>query len=141
VSDFLLRGATPADAPVILKFVRELARHVRNVDAVRTDSALRAQLSDPRPPFECLLIEQREGGDGPVGFALFFQTYSTWLGRVGMWLEDLYITPRARKRGAGTLTLRHLARLCVERGYGRLEWNSRKDRRHRDRRWRDTYGR
>ena len=74
---------------------------------------------------ECLLIQHREGGDEPVGFALFFPTYSTWLGRSGMWLEDLYITPSARKRGAGTLMLRHLARLCVERAYGRFEWNSR----------------
>ncbi len=86
---------------------------------------LRAQLESERPPFEALLVEL----DGePVGFALFFSTYSTWRGRPGLWLEDFYVTPSSRRRGAGQALFAALVVLAEARGYGRfelsaLDWN------------------
>lgn len=120
-----VREATPDDAATILRFVRELAEYEREPDAVKVDEAtLRAQMASSRPPFECLLAYEGE----PVGFALFFPTYSTWLGKAGLWLEDLYVTPAARGAGAGLAMLAHLEAICRERDYGRLElaalnWN------------------
>jgi GNAT superfamily N-acetyltransferase len=71
------------------------------------------------PAAEAVIAEHESE---PVGFALFFQNFSTWTGRPGMYLEDLYVTPAARGLGVGTALLRHLARIAVERGYGRFEW-------------------
>jgi len=121
-----VRMATAADAGIIHAFIQELADYEKEPDAVEaTPGSLRAQMERARPPFECLLAEH----DGaPVGFALFFQTYSTWKGKPGMWLEDLYVTPDSRRHGAGDALLRELATICHERDYGRLEltaldWN------------------
>ncbi len=122
----MIRFATPDDAAAILRFIRELAEYEKEPDAVEVDEAtLRSQLSAARPPFECLMAEK--DGD-PVGFALFFPTYSTWRGKAGMWLEDLYVTPAARGQGFGAALFRRLGALATERGYGRLEltaldWN------------------
>ncbi len=116
-----IRPATSADAELILRFIRELATYEREPDAVEVTAAtLAAQLEAPRPPFECV-IAQDERGD-PQGFALFFHNYSTWRGRAGLYLEDLYVTPAARGRGIGRALLQHLAQLAVARGCARFEW-------------------
>lgn len=115
-----IRAAEPADAATILRFIEELAAYEREPDAVEvTEATLAAQLAERPPPFECLLAE----ADGePLGMALFFHTYSTWRGRRGVHLEDLWVTPEARRRGVGRALLAALARLTVERGCARLEW-------------------
>lgn len=133
-----IRFATPEDAPTLHRFIRELAEYEREPDAVRvTPEQLRAQLSQPRPPFECLLAEDEghgegEGpGEGPHGgvagqargFALFFTSYSTWRGRPGLYLEDLYVPLAHRGAGVGGALLAALARLARERGCARLEWS------------------
>jgi len=116
-----VRPATPADVPVILRFVRELAAFEREPDAVTaTGSMLAAALFGENPAAEAVLAE-REGE--PVGFALFFHNFSTWEGRRGLYLEDLYVTPAARGQGAGAALLRHLAALAVARGCARFEWS------------------
>lgn len=116
-----IRPVTPADIPCILGFVRELAAFEREPDAVvATGPMLDAALFGPRPAAEAVIAE---GADGtPLGFALFFQNFSTWTGRPGMYLEDLYVTPAARGAGVGGALLRHLAGIAVDRGYGRFEW-------------------
>lgn len=117
-----IRSATPADIPRILAFVRELAEFEREPDAVvATEPLLAAALFGPRPAAEAVMAE---GPDGtPLGFALFFQNFSTWTGLPGMYLEDLYVTPAARGAGVGKALLRHLAGIAVDRGYGRFEWS------------------
>lgn len=116
-----LRPAGPDDAATIHRLIVELATYEREPDAVvATPDSLRAQLASPRPPFECLLVEE----DGAVvGFALYFQNYSTWRGRPGLYLEDLYVDPARRARGHGKRLLVRLAQIAVERGYARMEWN------------------
>lgn len=115
-----IRSAGPADAELIHRFVVELATYEREPDAVvATPESFRSQLSEPRPPFECLIAEL----DGePVGFALFFHNYSTWRGRAGMYLEDLYVTPERRQHGVGRALLRAVARIAEQRGCPRFEW-------------------
>jgi GNAT superfamily N-acetyltransferase len=116
-----IRFATPVDAPILLHFIHGLAEYERMPDAVKVDEpTLRAQMSDSHPPFECLIAEL----DGAaVGFALFFFTYSTWLGKRGMWLEDLFVLPEFRRHGVGGALLRRIGELAVERDCGRLEWS------------------
>jgi len=115
-----IRFAGPADAATLHRFIVGLAVYEREPDAVQvTPAELAAQLAAPRPPFECLLAE-RDGT--PAGFALFFQSYSTWRGRPGVYLEDLFVDEAHRRRGVGTALLRRLAALAVERGCARLEW-------------------
>ena len=118
-----LRPASPADVPVILGFIRDLAAYERLLDQVEaTEDRLRATLFPPAgaPAAECVLALW-EGE--PAGFALFFPTYSTFLARPGLHLEDLFVTPALRGRGIGGALLRHVARLARARGCGRLEWN------------------
>lgn len=116
----LLRFATADDALTILGFIRELAAYEREPDAVVvTEVELRAQLAEHPPPFECLIAEQ---GGAAVGFALFFHNYSTWRGRRGIHLEDLWVTPTARRRGVGRALLARVAAIADERGCARLEW-------------------
>lgn len=116
-----LRTATPSDAGLILGFVRELAEYERLTDAVvATETTVRDTLFGARPAAEVLLAEL----DGePVGFALFFHNYSTFLSRRGLYLEDLYVRPAARRRGVGRALLTRLAAIAVERGCGRMEWS------------------
>lgn len=115
-----IRPATLADVPLILRLVRELAEFEREPDAVEaTEDMLAAALFGERPAAEAVIAEL----DGaPVGFALFFQNFSTWTGRPGIYLEDLYVTPAARGSGTGTALLRHLAGIALDRGCGRFEW-------------------
>jgi len=116
-----LRLATPADVPLILAFIRELAEYEREPDAALADEALLLeQLFGDRPGAEVVLADV----DGqPAGFALFFHNFSTFLGRRGLYLEDLFVRPEARGRGVGRALLVHLARLALERGCGRFEWS------------------
>lgn len=116
----IIRPAVEADVPLILRFIRELADYERLLhEVVATEDRLRATLFGARPAAEVVIAE----ADGqPVGFALFFPNYSTFLAQPGVWLEDLYVRPEARGRGAGRALLAHLARLARERGCGRLEW-------------------
>lgn len=115
-----IRPATPDDAATMLRFIRELAAYEREPDAVETtEPMLRDALFGASPAAEALIAE-REGES--IGFALFFHTFSTWTGRRGLWLEDLYVTPEARGSGAGAALLRALAGLALDRGCPRLEW-------------------
>lgn len=116
----VIRDAVADDAAVILRFIQELAAYEREPHAVETTlEVLRAQLLSPRPPFECLIAEA--AGEA-VGFALFFPSYSTWRGRPGLYLEDLYVTPGRRREGVGRALFAHIAALATARGYGRIEW-------------------
>jgi GNAT superfamily N-acetyltransferase len=117
----IIRFATPGDAAEIHRLVTALAAYEREPDAVvSTVDTIHAQLAQPRPPFECLLAET----DATiVGFALFFPTYSTWLGKQGLWLEDLFVLETHRRRGIGRALLARVAHLAVARGCGRLEWS------------------
>lgn len=116
-----IRPATPDDVPVILRFVHELAAFEREPDAVKaTEPMLTAALFGPHPAAEAVIAES----DGvAVGHAIFFHNFSTWVGKRGLYLEDLYVTPSARGGGIGRALLRHLARLAIERDCARFEWS------------------
>jgi len=116
-----LEPASAKDVPVILRFIRELAEYEKlSHQVVATEDTLRASLFGPRPAADVVIAYD---GDEPVGFALYFQTFSTFLGRPGIYLEDLYVTPSRRGHGIGRRLLAHVARVTVERGYGRMEWS------------------
>lgn len=116
-----VRPARPADVPAILRFVRDLAAFEREADQVAaTEADLAEALFGERPAAEAAIAE---AGGEPLGFALFFATFSTWTGRRGLYLEDLYVAPAARGRGVGTVLLRHLAALALDRGCARFEWS------------------
>lgn len=113
--------ATERDVPTILEFIRGLAEYERLPHEVVADEAtLRRFLFGERAAAE-VVFATRDGR--PVGFALFFTSFSTFLGRPGIHLEDLFVRPGERGTGAGRALLAHLARLVVERDYGRLEWS------------------
>jgi GNAT superfamily N-acetyltransferase len=117
----VIRPARPEDAATVHAFIRGLAEYEREPDAVEvTPAELAEQLAREVPPFECLLAER---GGAAVGFAIFFMNYSTWRGRPGLYLEDLFVPPERRGEGVGRALLERLARLCVERGGARLEWS------------------
>jgi GNAT superfamily N-acetyltransferase len=116
----MIRTATPADIPALLRLIRALADYEKLSDQVVVHEAqLREHLFGPRPYAEVLLAE--EGGQ-VEGYALFFHTYSTFLGRPSLYLEDLFVLPERRGRGHGKALLARLARIAVERGCGRFEW-------------------
>lgn len=117
--NFQIRFAVEEDLPLILSYIRALAEYEHLLDQVVADGeTLRVWLFQKRTA-EVLLGEE----DGqPVGFALFFHNFSTFLGRSGVYLEDLYVVPEKRGRGYGTAFFRKLASVAVERGCGRLEW-------------------
>ena len=115
-----IRAATPDDVPLIFALIGELAEYEKlSHEVVATEQQIRATLFGDRSVAE-VLIASLDGT--PVGFALFFPNYSTFLGRPGLYLEDLFVRPEARGFGAGRELLEHLARLAVDRGWGRLEW-------------------
>ncbi len=116
-----IRSATPADISLIGQFIRDLAEYEKLAHAVRFDEAVMAQkLFGPRPYAEVLIGEI----DGtPQGFALFFHNFSTFEGRPGIYLEDLFVRPDARGSGLGKALLGKLAALAVERDCARLEWS------------------
>jgi GNAT superfamily N-acetyltransferase len=116
-----LRPAGPDDCALLLELIRALAAYEKLTDQVTaTEAGLRETLFGPRPAAESLIAEL----DGaPAGFALFFSNYSTFLGRPGLYLEDLFVKPELRRRGVGRALFTHLARLAVERQCGRFEWS------------------
>ena len=116
----IVRFATREDVPVIVSLIRELAAYERLEHlATATPARLELQLFGDKPACECLVAEQ----DGePVGFALFFHNFSTFLCQKGLYLEDLFVRPTARGTGLGTLLLQRLARIAVERDCGRFDW-------------------
>ncbi len=119
--DFTLRPAVVSDVPLILSLIRELAEFERLLHEVVADEGrLREQLFGSRPAAEVLLGFNADGT--PMGFALFFQNFSTFLARPGIYLEDLYVRPAFRGRGLGRALLQRIARMAVERGCGRFEW-------------------
>lgn len=117
-----IRPATATDVPLILTLIRELAEFERLLHEVTGDEAsLREHLFGPRPAAEVLLAFVRRGGEA-AGMALFFQNFSTFLTRPGIYLEDLYVRPPHRAQGLGKTLLRRVAQLAVARGCGRFEW-------------------
>jgi GNAT superfamily N-acetyltransferase len=116
----MIRPATPADVPSIIQLIRALSDYEKLSDqVVITEVQLREHLFGARPYAEVLLAEE---ASRVVGYALFFHTYSTFLGRPSLYLEDLFVLPEHRGRGHGKGLLARLAKLAVERGCGRFEW-------------------
>ena len=115
-----IRSATLDDIPLILQLIHELAEYEKAPEqAVATDRDLRRDGFSANPKFRVLIAEW-EGR--PAGFALFFYNYSTWLGRPGLYLEDLFVQPQHRGKGIGKALLVRLAKIAVEEGCGRFEW-------------------
>lgn len=116
-----IRDATPSDAALILAFITELAIYEKaEHEVVASMVDIEQSLFGADSPARALICTL---DDQPVGYAVYFLSYSTWLGRKGMYLEDLYISPVHRGGGAGKQLLRHLARLACDSGCGRLEWS------------------
>jgi GNAT superfamily N-acetyltransferase len=116
----VIRPAVVEDVPLILAMVRELAQFERSLHEVRaTEEMLRASLFAQQPAVFCHIAQDT---DEPVGLALWFVNFSSWTGRHGIYLDDLYVRPAARNRGIGRRLLSTLAAICVERGYDRLDW-------------------
>ena len=120
-SAFAIRPASEADVPLILTFIGKLAAYEKlSHEAVATPEDLHAALFGPRPYAEVIIGE--EAGK-PVGFALFFHNFSTFAGKPGLYLEDLFVDPEARGNGCGKTMMAALARIAVERGCARFEWS------------------
>jgi len=120
-----VRPAQPRDIGAIHRFIRELAAFEQAPDEVTsTPELLNDGLFGPNPAVEALIAEREVGGGTgePVGFAMFYHTFSTWTGRRGIWLDDLYVSADARGTGAGGALLQAVARIAVERECARFEW-------------------
>lgn len=121
IDGFTLREARAGDAPLLLSLIRELAEYEKlSHEAVATEEMLRDNLFGERRFAEALIGEYR---DEPAAFALFFHNFSTFLGKPGLYLEDLFVKPHLRGNGFGKTMLSYLARLARERGCGRFEWS------------------
>ena len=120
----MLRSAVPADVPVILELIKELARYEREPEAVQvTEPALREAIFGPDAVARVeLAIHEGPGDPETAGMALWYRSYSTWTGP-GLYLEDLVVREQYRKLGYGKALLRRLAQIAVERGYARFEWS------------------
>ena len=118
--NFKIKSASIKEVPLILQFINELAEYEKLVhEVVATEEDLTKTLFGPHPYAEVVIGYLEEN---PVSFALFFHNYSTFLGKPGIYLEDLYVKPEARGKGIGHKMLQYLAKLAKERGAGRLEW-------------------
>jgi GNAT superfamily N-acetyltransferase len=118
---FHIRPASEGDVPLILRFIRALAEYERLAhEVVATEAGLRESLFGPRPAAEVIIAF---AGNEPAGFALFFHNFSTFLGRPGIYLEDLFVDPAWRGHGLGRILLAHLAQIAVARNCGRMEWS------------------
>jgi GNAT superfamily N-acetyltransferase len=121
MSDINTRPATLDDIQTILRFVKDLARYEKaEHEVVATEETLARTLFEEPRHAEALIAEYRSE---PVGFAVYFYSYSTWLSQPGLYLEDLYVMPRYRSYGAGKALLNSLARIALDRGCGRVEWS------------------
>ncbi|MEM8930439.1 MAG: GNAT family N-acetyltransferase [Acidobacteriota bacterium] len=117
---FHIRSATEADVPLVLDFVHRLAEYEKLAhEVVATEDQIRDALFGADAHVEVVFACE---GDQAAGFALFFRSFSTFLGRPNLYLEDLFVGPEHRGKGYGKALLAHLAKLAVERGYGRMEW-------------------
>jgi GNAT superfamily N-acetyltransferase len=117
---FQIRSASRQDVPVILQLIRDLANNERAPDdVIATEDGLTEVLFGEKPAAEVRLVFE---GDHPVGFAVFFHNFSTWLGRPGLYLEDLFVKPEHRGKGYGKALLVDLAKIARARGCGRMEW-------------------
>ena len=116
-----IRVAAREDVPTILELIRELAEYERAPNEVTATEEQLAEVLFGKQPAAAEVLLAFEG-DAPVGFALFFQNFSTWLGRPGLYLEDLFVKPSVRGKGYGRALLVQLARIARDRGYGRMEW-------------------
>src|SRR4029077_4628061 len=120
VEDFQIRPARVEDVPIILELIRDLATYERAPDEVTaTEGQLVDVLCGEKPAAEVLLAFE---GRSPVGFAVFFHNFSTWLGRPGLYLEDLFVKPEKSGKGHGRAMLVELAQIARDRGCGRIEW-------------------
>jgi GNAT superfamily N-acetyltransferase len=116
-----IRPATTEDAALILHFIRELAIYEKaEHEVLATEDSIRATVFAEDSRVDALICEHE--GEA-IGFAVFFYNYSTWLGKYGLFLEDLYVTPEQRGIGAGKALLQHLAKIAVDKDCGRFEWN------------------
>lgn len=119
-ADLRIQTATEQDVPLILEFIRELAVYERQLDRVEaTEARIRRTLFGAEPSASVIFAFE---GDNPVGFAVFYFTYSTFAGLPGLYLEDLFVRPEARRLGIGRQLLRYLAKLAKEKGCWRIEW-------------------
>lgn len=119
---FTIRPAEPADVPAVLRLIRGLADYEKLLhECVITEAQVREQLFGTDPAAETWVAQVAP--DRLVGFALFFTTFSTFLGKKGLYLEDLFVIPEARAQGVGRALMLKLARIAVERDYGRFEWS------------------
>lgn len=116
-----IRSATAADLPLIAQFIRDLADYEKLAHEVRFDEATLGDRLFGARPYAEVVIGEIDGA--PQGFALFFHNFSTFEGKPGIYLEDLFVRPAARGSGLGKALLAHLAKLCVERDCARLEWS------------------
>jgi len=121
LAGFTIRPATVDDIPLILEFIKELAEYEKLAhEVVATEEILRETLFEDSSVAEVILGHQ---GESPISFALFFYNFSTFLGRPGLYLEDLFVKPEGRGQGIGRVMLAYLARLAQQRGCGRFEWS------------------
>ena len=119
-SSFSIRPANPADVPIILELIRDLATYERAPnDVTATEEQLQRVLFGEKPSAEVLIARE---GETAVGFAVFFHNFSTWLGKPGLYLEDLFVRPEKRGHGYGRALLIELARIARRRDCGRMEW-------------------
>jgi GNAT superfamily N-acetyltransferase len=117
-----IRPATPNDASLILRFIRELAEYEKLAhEVVATEDDLKRHLFGDSPKAEVFIAEE---GAEALGFCLFFHNFSTFLGRPGFYIEDVYVTPAARGKGAGLALMKAVVAAAKERGYGRVEWSA-----------------
>ncbi|MCQ8819966.1 GNAT family N-acetyltransferase [Pseudoalteromonas agarivorans] len=115
-----IRDAKKSDAPTILQFITELAIYEKEPDAVKTDeqAIIKTLFSEGATAHSVICLED----DEPIGFAVYFYNYSTWLGKNGLYLEDLYVSPDSRGNGAGKQIMKHLANKAIKNDCGRFEW-------------------
>jgi GNAT superfamily N-acetyltransferase len=120
ITDFQIRSARVDDVPIILQLIRDLATYERAPEEVTaTEEQLVDVLFGEKPVAKVLLAFEEES---PVGFAVYFYSFSTWLGRPGLYLEDLFVNPEKRGKGYGRALLVELAKIARDRGCGRMEW-------------------
>ena len=120
-SEFRIESATESDIPLILTFIKGLAEYEGLAhEVIATEKNLRDSLFGPRASAEVVIAYNAKE---PVGFAVFFHNYSTFLGRTGLYLEDIFVLPEWRRRGLGRALMGHVARIAVTRDCGRLEWS------------------